>query len=110
MFDHGPKHRPKGTPPLQGLEGWLLSFSESADVITNGRQLKQYHPNSVMNVVSGADLADRGICQNPEFASGLEKTQAPEVAHGQPVVAHGPVLKLVNCTVALEVALCDVGD
>ena len=31
----------------------------------------------VMNVVSGIDSGDRGICQNPELASSLEKTFAP---------------------------------
>ena len=30
-----------------------------------------------MKVVSGIDSGDRGICQNPELASSLEKTFAP---------------------------------
>lgn len=39
--------------------------------------LKQYLPYGVINVVSRADSLDRGICQNPEFASSFEKILAP---------------------------------
>ena len=45
----------------------------------NGRRLKQYRPKGVMNVVSGEDYGDNGICQNTEFASNLENTLAPAI-------------------------------
>ena len=48
-----------------------------AEVIPNSNLRKQYRPNGVMKVVSNALSGDRGICQNPEFASNLVKTLAP---------------------------------
>ena len=41
------------------------------------RTLKQYFPQGAMNVVSGRDLSESLICQNPELASKCEKNFAP---------------------------------
>src|SRR4029434_2502257 len=48
-----------------------------ADEIPKHKRLKQYRPNGVMNVVSNLESSERGICQNPEFASNFENTLAP---------------------------------
>ena len=48
-----------------------------AELIQNGRRLKQSLPNGVMKVVSLADSGDKPICQNPELASSLLKMVAP---------------------------------
>jgi len=45
-------------------------------VIPNESRLDWIHSNGVMNVVSKADSFSSVICQNPEFASSLEKTFA----------------------------------
>ena len=42
-----------------------------------GNLLKQYLPYEVMTVVNRRDLALKGICQNPLFASSLLKSVAP---------------------------------
>ena len=39
--------------------------------------MKQYLPNSVINVVRGLDSLASGICQNPLFASNLLNIMAP---------------------------------
>jgi hypothetical protein len=38
--------------------------------------LQQYLPNGVIKVVSGRDSVAKLVCQNDEFASGLENTTA----------------------------------
>ncbi|MED6259753.1 hypothetical protein ATANTOWER_030147 [Ataeniobius toweri] len=43
----------------------------------NGSCLKKKCPKGVMNVVSFAESSFRGICQNPIFASSLQKFLAP---------------------------------
>ena len=48
---------------------WNIS---GAELIPNGRRLKQYRPNGVTNVVRCCDSTSRGICQNPLLASSLE--------------------------------------
>ena len=45
---------------------WNISGPE---VIPNGRRVKRYLPNGVMNVVKSEDSGASGICQNPEAAS-----------------------------------------
>ena len=42
-----------------------------------GAWLKQKRPIGVMNVVKRCEDCERGICQNPLFASSFEKTLAP---------------------------------
>ena len=41
--------------------------------------MKQKRPKGVMNVVKHDDVAESGICQNPELASSLVKTFAPGI-------------------------------
>ena len=50
-----------------------------ADVMPNGRCLKQYRPNGVINVVRCEDSFANGICQNPEFTSNFVNTFAPVI-------------------------------
>jgi hypothetical protein len=38
--------------------------------------LQQYLPNGVIKIVSGRDSVAKLVCQNDEFASGLENTTA----------------------------------
>ena len=58
--------------PSRALDICLRNSSE-AEEIPNGSQLKQYLPYGVMNVVGWADSVDDSTCQNPAFASNLEK-------------------------------------
>ena len=43
----------------------------------NGSLLKQYLPEGVTNVISRQEGCERGICQNPLFASNFKKILAP---------------------------------
>ena len=59
---------------ISAIRLWKCS---GADVIPKGSLLKQKRPNGVIKVVKSADSGERDTCQNPEFASNLEKTFAP---------------------------------
>ena len=48
-----------------------------AEVIPNGKQLKQYLPKGVRNVINSEESIDSGICQNPKLVSSFVNTWAP---------------------------------